>query len=291
MVTVVIVSIEPAKCLGFGSGSIRIQEIDHSGGIVKALFILDETAYSSFEERSTTWITVLTPRNTTYSYIIGRADPDWQLVGTNNITIWHWMLQETHDLECSAFYPSLVFPFEQFTMIFYVSSNMTRQFSVVCEIPHFSATVAQRDVHYNETILTYQPEASERPYLKEVIINVFHDSDYKVIALILYSLMIIIFALGFLLFKRVRDKVLDFRDYLMVSSSILIFLPVFFFTIRSSLAPNYLTVPDWLCLLSMSVYGTFLTVQVLCTKNPESEGVPGREQEPSNLPDYEPTTP
>ena len=270
---------QPGKCVGFGSGIIRIQKINYPSGLIQALFIFDETTSSdSFIERSTTWITILTPRNTTEGRIIGRADPDWQLVGTNNVTIWHWMLQKSYDLESKSSYPNVFFPFEKFTIVFYVATNSTRQFSVTSEIPQFSVAITQRSVNYTEAPFVDQPEGC--PYLQEIIIDIFHDIEYQSVAMILYALMVIILAMAILLWKR--KETLGSSNYLMILLTILIFLPVFFFTLRNSIAPSYLTVPDWLCLTSMLVYGVLLIYEV------EGGYFFKRRR---RLPDYEPTNP
>jgi hypothetical protein len=256
------------------SGIIRIQSIDYSGGVAKTVFVLDDwTGSSDIHERSTTWILESAP-NDTYGIPIGLADPDWQLVGTNNITLWHWKLEKSFDLQCSSFYSNLKFPFEDFTIHFYVASNITRWFSVASEIPNFSATITLQVVRYNQTSLLFKPEGC--PSLQEVTIHVFHDLNYEFIVSILYALLAIIFLMGCLL--PFRRAALGLSNYLVLSSSILIFLPIFFLTFRGSLAPTYLTVPDGLCLLSMFVYGLSLFIEVWLKKNPDSDNASSEER-------------
>jgi len=266
-----------------GGGVIRIQSLDYSIGSIKTLFVFDEEPRSDdFRERSTSWLIIAA-----YEFPIGRADPDWQLIGKNNVTLWHYRLEKTFDLQCDSAYPNLAYPFESFTIHFYIASNITRSFSISNEIPNFSAAITQEWVQYNQTSLLFQPEGC--PNLLEVTIRVFHDYEYMIIASILYVLLGIIFVLGFLL--SVRKKALGLSNYLMVSSSILIFLPVFFFAFRGSLAPKYLTGIDWLSLLSMFVYGAFLLKEVWRNKTPEASNSTGEKKKTHDPPDYEPTTP
>ena len=249
-----------------GWGIIRIQSINYPGGeVAKTVLVFDEeTGSNDFHERSTTWI-LWYEQNTTSGIPIGRADPDWQLVGTNNVTSWHWRLEKSLDLGYTTFYPTFSFPFENFAIHFYIASDITRSFSVESEIPNLSATITQVSVNYNQTSLTSQPE--ECPYLMEVTIQVLHDSGYIFIMLLLYALVLVFFGMSILLFNR--RNAIGLSNYVTVSSGILVFLPVFYLTFRESLAPNYLTLLDGVFFISMFFYAVFLIGELLSRKTSE----------------------
>ena len=266
-----------AQCAtGVGSGHIEVLDLDAKSA--KLLFVFDEEMGSDdFRERSTSWL-VIEQFGAVTEVPIGRADPDWKLVGTNNITIWHWKLEKTFHLQYQTNgIPGIVFPCEVFTVTFYVATNLSRWFSSSIDVPNFSVSVETQYVDYNQSSWTFQPEGC--PYFLRVDLHVFHAFEYKVIALMLFILLFIVIAAAFFLIKKRRE--IGSSDLFRVSSSLLVFLPVFFFTFRNSMAPKYLTTFDGLCFFGAIIYGSVLLWKLVCLdqeKNSETATGVGKEK-------------
>lgn len=211
----------------FGSGHIEVQNI--ANRVAELLFVFDEeTGSSDILERSTSWL-VIRQFNVTTAIPIGRADPDWELVGTNNKTIWHWKLEKTYHLQYETNGdPFWVFPREVFSIQFYIATNCSRRFSIDSNVPGFSVWVEQQKVDYDQFYLdmewAFQPEGC--PDFLTADISVFHNPQYQFVVSLLYIVIAIIGLIcGLLVIKR-ND--LEDSDFLRVSSSILLFAPVFF---------------------------------------------------------------
>lgn len=223
-----------------GSGSIEIQEIKE--GTVKLHFVFDEkTTSSNFQDRSTNWL-VIHQYNMTTAIPIGRADPDWTLIGTNNVTSWHWQLEKTYYLEHQNNGNHLVnFPNEEFKVTFYIATNFSRSFHVESNVPNFSTQSKTQEVDFEKFLIEtgWSFEAEGCPIFLELEISIFHNLEYKIIIGMLYTIAIIILALCVLLVIK-KDHLIN-SDFLRVASSILLFAPTFLFTFRNSVAPPYLT--------------------------------------------------
>ena len=249
----------------FGSGNIGIQ--DFSKGVAKLFLVLDEeTGSPDFQERSTTWL-VIRQFNVTTAIPLGRADPDWKLVGTNNITIWHWKLEKTFYLQYQTNgNPFFIFPSEVFTVSLYLATNLSRWFSSTTDIPNFSVAIAQQQVDYDQFFLdfgwSFQPEGC--PYFLKIDVSVFHDHEYQIVVAMLYIILCIVIATAPLLFWK-RSEIKS-SDFLRISSSLLIFAPVFFFTFRNSIAPSYLTTFDAFCFIAAIIHGSLLLGKIYFLK-------------------------
>jgi len=252
-----------------GSGVVEIQDLDLSEETAKILLVLDEeTGSSEFRERSTSWVVI----NQSYGITaipIGRADPDWKLFGTNNVTIWHWKLEKTLSLPYQTNgRPFFQFPDEIFTITFYVATNLSRRFIASVDIPNFSVLINQKNVDYNQS--TWMFELQGCPYFMKVDVFVFHNQEYRIVILMLYIVLFIILATGgLLLWKRNH---LDHSDFFRISSSLLIFAPVFFFTFRNSIAPPYLTTVDVICFITAIMHGSLLLGK-LATRSRRKENI------------------
>jgi hypothetical protein len=248
---------------GVGSGHIKVESLDLSAGVAKLIFVFDEeTGSDDFHERSTSWL-IMRQYGINLSIPIGRADPDWELVGTNNLTIWHWRLEKTFDLEyqTSELYP-FIFPREVFTVNFYIATNISRWFSVSVDIPSFSASINQQYEDYNQSSCPYKPEGC--PELKRINISVFHNSEYQTIIFMLYSIIFILIAIAIFLFKK--RNVIE-ADFFTISSTLLVFVPVLFFAFRD-IAPPYLTLFDGLCLVVTIIYGCLILGKLIYKGEP-----------------------
>jgi len=242
-----------------GDGYIEVQDIDLSKGVAKLLLVFDEeTGSADFRDRSTSWLVI----NQTdqfggdiIAYPIGRADPNWRLIGTNNITIWHWKLEKTFQLEYETNGDRfLLFPFEVFAVSFYIATNESRSFDAGIDIPNFSVSIDQQRVDYNQSSWNFQAEGC--PDLLKMDLLVFHSQEYKAIAILLFIVLLIVIVVGILLFKK-RNDIQD-SDFFRISSSLMIFVPVFFFTFRNSIAPFYLTIFDTICFVAGIMHGSLL---------------------------------
>jgi len=241
----------------FGNGYMEIQDL--SKGVAKLLLVLDEeTGSPDFHERSTSWL-VIERFNVISATPIGRADPDWKLVGTNNITIWHWKLERTFYLQYqNNGNPFFMFPGEVFTVSFYIATNLSRRFSAIIDIPNFSIAIAQQQVDYDQFLLDvgWSFQAEGCPYFLKIDISVFHDHEYQIVIAMLYIILGIIIATAPLLFWKRSD--IKPSDFFRISSSLLIFAPVFFFTFRNSIAPSYRTTFDAFCFIAAIMHGLLL---------------------------------
>lgn len=248
-----------ASTFRFGGGYIEVQDIDLSKGVAKLLFVFDEeTGSADFRDRSMSWIVI--NRSDQFgggiiAYPIGRADPDWRLIGTNNMTTWHWRLEKTFQLEYETNGDRfLLFPFEVFAVSFYIATNESRSFGVGIDIPNFSVSVDQQRVDYNQSSWTFQAEGC--PDLLKIDLFVFHGQEYKAIVISLFIVLSIVIGAGVLLLKK-RNDIQD-SDFFRISSSLLIFAPVFFLTFRNSIAPFYLTIFDTVCFVAGIMHGSLL---------------------------------
>lgn len=250
--------------IGERSGSIKIESLDLSADVAKVVFVLDEeTDSSDFHDRSTTWI-IAEQYGINVSIPIGRADPDWVMIGTNNVTLWHWKLEKTvymkYQSDVNQFF---VFPFDSFTIDFYVASNISRWFTASTDIPSFSASLDQHGVNYNQTSFRYTPEGC--PELDRISISISHSSEYRIIICMLYATLIIIIAIAFVLPAKMGD--ID-SNFFAISSTILVFVPVLFFAFRD-IAPPYLTLFDTVCLGSAIIYGGLILGKLILRKKPK----------------------
>lgn len=234
---------------------IEIQDLSGDHGVAKLLFVFEEeTGSVDFRERSTNWL-VIEQFNYTIGIPIGRADPDWKLVGTNNVTVWHWRLEKTFYLQYQDNGdPGVMFPGEVFTVSFYIATNLSRWFIASTDIPNFSVSIDQQQVDYNQSSWTFQPQGC--PYFLKIDLSVFHTVEYQFVVYMFYIVLIILILTAILLFIRRND--IQRSSFFRISSSIFIFSPVFLFTFRNSFAPNYLTRFDALCSIVIIIYGVLL---------------------------------
>jgi hypothetical protein len=249
-----------------GSGSIGVETLEDSAHVAKLAFVFDEeTRSNDFHERSTSWI-IFKQYGSNVSIPIGRADPDWLMIGTNNVTIWHWKLEKTLPMEYQSHGNQFFsFPFESFSVDFYVASNISRQFSVSTSISSFSASVNQHDENYNQSSCPYQPEGCS--ILTHISVSLSHNSEYQIIVGMLYTIEFIIIAIAVVLLMKMGDVDLNFFT---ISSTILVFVPVLFFAFRD-IAPSYLTLFDAVCLGSAIFYGSLILGKLIYRKQPNSE--------------------
>jgi len=259
-----------------GSGSVKIESLDLSAGVAKVVFVLDEeTGSSDFHDRSTSWIS-FKQYGSNVSIPIGRADPDWVIIGTNNVTLWHWKLEKTVYMEyqndVNQFFE---FPFESFVIDFYVASNISRWFAASTDVPSFSASTDQHRENYNQSSFPYQPEGC--PELERISISLSHNSEYRIIVCMLYAALVIIIAIAFVLPAKMGD--ID-SNFFAISSTILVFVPVFFFAFRD-IAPPYLTLFDMVCLGSAIIYGCLILGKLIFRKQPKPRSQ--QRANPSNL--------
>jgi hypothetical protein len=191
---------------GVGSGSIKIESLDVSAHVAKLVFVLDEeTGSSDFHERSTSWI-IFKQYGINVSIPIGRADPDWVMIGTNNVTIWHWKLEKTLYIEYqSDVNQFFAFPFERFAIDFHVASNISRWLSASTDISSFSASIDQHDENYNQSSCPYQPEGC--PELMRISISISHNSEYRIVVGMLYAILFIIIAIAVVLPAKMGDNI------------------------------------------------------------------------------------
>ena len=245
------------------SSHIEIQDISMRTRVAKVLFVFEEkTTSTDFRERSTNWL-IGEQFNVPFAIPIGRADPDWKLVGTNNVTIWHWRLEKTFYLQFhSNGDPFWMFPREVFTMNFSIATNLSRWFTAIVDVPNFSVSINQQQVDYNQSSSPFQLPGC--PYLLKVNLSVFHDVEYQFVIAMLYIILGTIIATAPLLFWKRYD--IEPSDFFRISSGLLIFTPVFFFTFRNSIAPSYLTTFDVLCFIAAIIHGFLLLGKIAIIK-------------------------
>jgi len=265
-----------------GSGSIKVESLDVTAHIAKLVFVFDEeTGSDDFHERSTSWV-IFKQYGFNVSIPIGRADPDWMMIGTNNATIWHWKLEKTLYVEYQGVINQFwVFPCECFTIDFYVASNISRWFSASAGISSFSASIDQHGEAYNQSWCPYQPEGC--PELSRISISISHNSEYRIVAGMLYAILIIIIAIAAILPAKMGD---NDSDFFTISSTILVFVPVLFFAFRD-IAPPYLTLFDAVCLTSAIIYGGLILGKLIYRKQPKSKKAKDRKSARSESYRYE----
>jgi hypothetical protein len=273
LIIAVFLSDKVQSATGVGNAHIEVQDLDFSEGVAKLLVVFEEeTGSDDFRERSTSWL-VIEQLNTGHGIIafpIGRADPDWKCVGTNNVTLWHWRLEKTFHLRYQTNgNPSLIFPFELFKATFYVATNISRWFTASIDVPNFSISVNEQYADYNQSSWTFQPEGC--PYFLKFDLYILHSLEYRVITMMLYIVLSIVITIAVFLTKK-RDDIPS-SDFFRISSSLLIFLPVFFFTFRNSMAPQYLTTFDMFCFFGAIIYGSLLLWKLIRFRSEESEEI------------------
>ncbi len=253
------------------SGEVEFQDIDTSSGMVLLHFVFDEqTGSDDYRDRSMSWIIWEYGKSGGFvSTPIGPADPDWKLIGTNNDTSWKWRLEKTL---WANYHHSGFFPLEQFKVSFYVCSNESRGFEVRSLIPNSFPSIFQTGVVPEEVPHSFKFEGV--PEQIRVDISFGPDSISSLIGVMLYVLFGVLIVLWGVLFQRRRSTKLEHS--IMITSSVLVFLPILVFTFRTSIAPKYLMPIDILGFSVMLVFGILLIYEFYAkTRTPRMNFDPG----------------
>jgi len=228
---------------------------DFSKDYVQVYLVLrEETSSNDTRQRSTNWF--VPSRDSSIAYPFGRADPDWKLIGTNNVTTWRWELRKLLYLNWRPnFEPFLIFPCESFSTSFYLATNGTwyTVFGGIIEVRNFVIShLNVESVDYSEINWTFEG----CPNLIKIDIGVSHSFDYKMEILLLYLVIIVTIVASAMLVKK-REAV-DSRIFVQISLGLLVFSPVLFFSFRGSLAPAWITLFDFFCFIPAFVCGSGL---------------------------------
>lgn len=244
-------------------GTVEIQDLDTASGMMQLHIIFDEeTGSDNFKDRSTSWIVWQYGNghaSVGFTAIpIGCADPDWKLVGTNNVTLWKWRLEKT--LWARYQQDGFAFPFESFKLSFYVCSNETRGFGVTSYIPNSYPSIYQTGIVSEELPNNFK-FIDGTPEQIRVDISLAPDSTSFWIGVMLYVLFVILLVLGIVLFLNTNK--IELSNSVAVTSGVLVFLPILIFAFRTSIAPKYITLIDILGFLAMLAFGFLLIFEVL----------------------------
>jgi len=203
-------------------------------------FVFYETTGSGdFKERSTSWL-IFNQYGYEGAIPIGIADPEWTLIGTNNVTLWSWKLEKTLNLQYNMSESSLFYPYEAFEVGFYLVSDTDRYFTV-STVPYYEAAPPNR-TEVNEDQLPSNFQFGDLSENLKIDLSISPDGVANFIAIMIYIVYGILLLLLLLLYKK--RKRITFSDSSHIASSIFMFLPILIFTFRTSIAPIYLTPVD-----------------------------------------------
>ena len=200
--------------------------------------------------------------NQSGAYVIGNYDPRWRLLETNNITIWRWSLSESHTVKWTAgqSLAGLSFPFEILSLdLFLVSNSTSANFSVFSRVPNFDVQSRPKEIGYDE--LPFKDQSFERfSHYYKIEITAYHNTEYKWLVLILYSSLAFVGVVALVLWRR--RGVTPTQDSNQIWLGLLLFLPIFFLTFRSSLAPPWVTNLDISVAALIAIFAILLALQL-----------------------------
>ena len=246
--------------LPFTHEHIDILELNPASRTMKIqMTFYEETQSDDYNERSTNWV-LFSQYGPFTGFPIGKADPEWILVGDNNNTIWRWSLQKTFFIEYHQTGLQL-YPFEKFTFTFYIVSDVVRFFSVDA-MPNYYVEPPERtnlteEQFTNQTGFSFSDLSEIRKF--EITINSDNLAQFIGIGiyLIFAILVILLFTMHFY-----RDR-MDFSNSISIILSVFVFLPLLFFSFRNSIAPNYMTLIDGFVVFLIMAYGSYLIIKII----------------------------
>jgi hypothetical protein len=249
-----------------GTCNIEITNIDESTKTLEAHLVMEDPTSPVFPDRSTSMI-VFQFSGMTYSDIIMKNDPDWQLVGTNTENDSYWKIEKDYYFQYNSSGP--FYPFEQFKAGFYFASNMTHGFNVVSSVPNYLVNASPTDikaVQFPTNIelgYFYSNVTAQGLFLTSKVTITMKSQDVAVqAASMIYVLFVVLIAVAFLLIWLVWKKTISFSNSITITTGVLFFLPILLFTFRTSIAPKYLTPIDTGSFILILLYGILLCIEL-----------------------------
>jgi hypothetical protein len=196
------------------------------------------------------------------AYVVGNYDPGWRLLETNSKSIWRWALSKTHTVPWTTdqSLAGLSFPFERPELVLFLVSNSTPvNFSPLSTVANLDVQVITTSIGYDT--LPFKTDAFQSfEHYYRIEITAYHNTEYIALVLCLDIGLISIAGVACVLWRR--RKTTPTQDSNQIWLGLLLFLPIFFLTFRSSLAPPWVTNLDIAITVLIIIFAIALALQL-----------------------------
>lgn len=255
-----------------------------------------------FEMQSRLLVSENHPPSLMYCIISGKStfaaelnpyDPDWILTYTDGEEKWAWSIAKRYSTNWTAyqplnspFSPIFLFPLESFDLEFYVLSDKP-ELEIITTVsnPSFIASAVMGQITLSEVPENIKSHESigylfSEEYLEyaghficHFTINLRHPKDFGYFIILLYLMLVLIsIIVGGVIYHSIRSgRFLSRERWFEGYLTILLFLPIFLFTYRTSYAPPWITLFDIWTVILLLLWSAYFIRGIGLGKSSEKE--------------------